>query len=76
VARRDRDDHVGFVHVNAVTLRLVQRLQQEPGLTGAAQLEALADEVPQLDRAAVRAGGAAALREFLDADIVLGTLPG
>ena len=76
VARRGRDDHVGFVHVNAVTLRLVQRLQQEPGLTGAAQLEALADEVPQLDRAAVRAGGAAALREFLDADIVLGTLPG
>jgi hypothetical protein len=76
VARRGRDDHVGFVHVNAVTLRLVQRLQQEPGLTGAAQLEALADEVPQLDRAAVRVGGAAALREFLEADIVLGTRPG
>jgi len=76
VARRDRDDQVGFMQVNAVTLRLVQRLQQEPGLTGAAQLEKLADEVPQLDRAAVRAGGAAALQEFLEAAIVLGTRPG
>jgi hypothetical protein len=75
VARRDRGDRVGVLHVNAVTLRLVERLQQEPGLTGAAQLEALADEVPQLDRAAVLDGGAAALRELRDADAVLGTRP-
>jgi len=76
VARRDRDDQVGFMHVNAVTLRLVERLQGQPDLTGAEHLEGLAGEVPQLDRGAVLAGGAAALREFLEADIVLGTRPG
>lgn len=76
IARRDRDDRVGFLHVNAVTLRLVERLQQAPGLTGAEQLEALAQEVPQLDRAAVLDGGATTLRELLDADVVLGTRPG
>lgn len=75
IARRGRDDRVGFLHVNAVTLRLLERLQQDPDLTGAAHLDALADELPQLDRAAVLAGGAAALREFLDAEVVLGTRP-
>jgi len=73
VARRDRRDQVGFMQVNAVTLRLVERLQQSAELTGAAQLEALADELPQVERAVVRAGGAAALRELLEADVVLGT---
>lgn len=76
VARRDRTDQVGFLHANAVTLRLVERLQQHPGLTGAAQLEALADELPQLERSAVLAGGAAALQELRAADVVLGTRPG
>lgn len=75
VARRDRRDQVGFIQVNAVTLRLVERLQQHAELTGAAQLEALADELPQLERATVRAGGAGALRELLEADVVLGTRP-
>jgi len=76
VARRDRRDQVGFMQVNAVTLLLVERLQQQAELTGAAQLEGLADELPQLERAAVHAGGAAALRELLEADVVLGTRPG
>ena len=76
VARRDRRDQVGFMQVNAVTLLLVERLQQQAELTGAAQLEGLADELPQLERATVRAGGAAALRELLEADVVLGTRPG
>ena len=75
IARRDRDDRVGILHVNAVTLRLVERLQQEPELTGLEQLEGLAREVPQLDHAAVIAGGAAALQELLAADVVLGTKP-
>ena len=76
VARRDRRDQVGFMQVNAVTLLLVERLQQQAELTGAAQLQGLADELPQLERAAVHAGGAAALRELLEADVVLGTRPG
>jgi hypothetical protein len=65
-----------FLSVNAVTLRLVERLQQQPELTGAAQLAALADELPQLDPAAVHSGGASALAELRAAEILLGTRPG
>lgn len=76
VARRDRADRVGFLQVNAVTLRLVERLQQAPDRTGAEHLEALADELPQLDRAAVRDGGTAALAELLGAEVILGARTG
>lgn len=73
IARRDRRDEVGVIQVNAATLRLVERLQQEPGFTGRTHLEALADELPQLERETVLSGGAAALREMLESDVVLGT---
>lgn len=75
VACRDRLDRVRFLAVNAVTLRLVERLQQQPDLTGAAQLAALAGELPQLDPAAVRSGGASALAELRAAEILLGIRP-
>ena len=75
IARRDRDGHVGFLQANAVMLRLVERLQQHPDLTGAAQLDALAGELPQLGRDAVLHGGTAALRELCAAEVVLGTRP-
>jgi len=73
MVRRDRRDQVAVIQVNAVTLRLLERLQQDPELTGRAHLEALADELPQLERATVLSGGAAALREMFEADVVLGT---
>jgi hypothetical protein len=73
IVRRDRRDQVNVIQVNAVTLRLVEQLQQDPELTGRAHLAALADELPQLERAAVLSGGADALREMLEADVVLGT---
>jgi hypothetical protein len=38
-------------------------------------LEALADELPQLEREAVLSGGEAALREMLESDVLLGTHP-
>lgn len=75
IARRDRNDEVGVIQVNAVTLRLVERLQQDPELTGRTHLEALADELPQLEREAVLSGGLEALREMLESDVVLGTRP-
>lgn len=75
IARRGRDEQVEFLQANAVMLRLVERLQQHSDLTGAAQLDALADELPQLDRATVLAGGASALHELRAADVVLGTRP-
>lgn len=73
IVRRDRHDRVGFLQANAVTLRLAQRLGEFPDLTGAGQLEALAAELPQLDPATVRNGGADALSRFLAEDVVLGT---
>jgi hypothetical protein len=73
IVHRDRRDQVNVIQVNAVTLRLVERLQQGPELSGRAHLEALADELPQLERATVLSGGEAALREMLEADVVLGT---
>jgi hypothetical protein len=76
VACRDRLERVRFLNVNAVTLRLVERLQQQPDLTGAAQLAALAGELPQLDPAAVRSAGAGALGELRAADVLLGVRPG
>jgi hypothetical protein len=75
IARRDRRDEVAVIQVNAVTLRLVERLQQDPELTGRTHLEALADELPQLEREVVLSGGEAALREMLEADVVLGVRP-
>jgi riboflavin biosynthesis pyrimidine reductase len=62
------------MHVNAVTLRLVELLRQHPGRTGRAQLEALADELPQVDRTVLVDGGATTLRELRAGDVVLGTL--
>jgi hypothetical protein len=75
IARRDRTDQVGVIQVNAVTLRLVDRLRQDPELTGRTHLEALADELPQLERETVLSGGEVALREMLAADVVLGARP-
>ncbi len=75
IARRDRRDEVGVIQVNAATLRLIERLQEDPDLTGRTHLEALADELPQLARESVLSGGAAALQEMLLADVVLGTRP-
>lgn len=75
IARRDRRDEAGVIQVNAVTLRLVERLQQDPELTGRTHLEALADELPQLEREAVLSGGEAALLEMFEADVLLGTCP-
>lgn len=75
VVYRDRSDRVGFINVNAVTLRLVERLQHEPGLTGTEQLAAMAQELPQLDARTLRAGGAQALEQLRAQGVILGTLP-
>ena len=73
IACRDRSDKVGFMHVNAVTLRLVEMLQQDPDRTGRAHLAALADELPLPGRAALMDSGDAALQQLRANDVVLGT---
>jgi hypothetical protein len=56
-----------------VTLRLVERLQHEPDLTGSQQLDAMARELPQLDAGVLRAGGAQALAQLRAQQVILGT---
>lgn len=73
VACRDRSDKVRFMQANAVTLRLVELLRQYPDRSGRAHLDALAEELPQLDRATLLTGGAATLRDLRENDVVLGT---
>lgn len=73
VAWRDHDDSVRFLAVNVVTLRLVERLQQHPELTGHAQLTGLAEELPQLDPSSVLEGGRDALEQLRAQGILLGT---
>lgn len=73
VACRDRSDQVRFMGANAVTVRLVELMRQHPDRTGHGHLAALADELPRVDPAALRAGGADTLRELRANDAVLGT---
>lgn len=73
IACRDRSDKVRFMQANAVTLRLVELLRQYPDRTGCAQLDALAGELPQIERATLVAGGATILRDLRANDVVLGT---
>jgi hypothetical protein len=73
VVYRDRADEVGFMEINAVTMRLLERLQECPDLTGSQQLNAIADELPQIERAQLIAGGEQALQQFRLKDVLLGT---
>jgi len=73
IAWRDRDDGVRFLAVNVVTLRLVEKLQQHPDLTGHAQLAAIAGELPQLDPSSVLEGGRETLEQLRTQGILLGT---
>jgi hypothetical protein len=75
IVYRDRGDRVGFINVNAVTLRLVERLRNEPDLTGSQQLAAMAQELPQIDAATLRVGGAQALAQLRAQGVILGTRP-
>ncbi len=73
VVYRGTDDSVSFMQINAVTMRLVERLRQHPGLSGRQQLEALADELPQIEREQVLTGGQEALLNLRSHEVLLGT---
>ncbi len=70
IVHRRRDDTVGFMEVNAVTLKLVELL--ESGLETRAALARLADELPQVRSKVVYEQGLATLGRLRDAEIVLG----
>lgn len=76
LVRRDATGTVAFVELSALTFRLLQRIGDEPGMTGLEQLRALAVEASAADADAFVAEGARML-EALRADGTLlgGALP-
>lgn len=71
VVNRRRDDSVGFLEANALTLRLLELL--ETSASGALALAALSEELPRLDERIVYEKGVETLARLRKAEIVLGT---
>jgi uncharacterized protein len=73
VVYRDRSDIVGFLEINAVTARLLQLLEQQPGRSGREQLQAVAAELGHPRPEVVIEGGREMLEGLRRRDIILGT---
>lgn len=73
LVRRGPDGDVRFSQLSPLAFRLLQRLDESPGLTGRAQLEALALEAGHADVAAFVEQGRALLEQMRGAGVVLGT---
>ena len=73
---RNRSDDIKFMQLNDVTRLLLQQLQDSPQLTGAQQLERVADAIGHPDPSKVISAGATVLKDLYRRDIVLGTRPG
>lgn len=70
---RDRNDEVGFMHVNPVTARLFQLLDNgENELTGQQALEQVAQELGHKQPEVIIQGGLDTLRQLRKRDIILG----
>jgi hypothetical protein len=70
---RDREYKVGFMELNAVSARLVQRLLEDPEASGAKLLAGIAAELNHPNPQAVIDGGLITLQHMRGRDIVLGT---
>ncbi len=73
LVQRDAGFKVRFNELSPLSFRLLQRLSDEPGLTGRQQLLALAEEALAPDPEAFVALGHDMLRQFLASGVVLGT---
>ena len=73
VVYRDRQGQVGFMEVNAVTQRLLQLLQENPGITGLEALTLIATELCHPQPEQVIAAGRQLLTDLRGRDILLGT---
>jgi uncharacterized protein len=71
--RRETDGTVSFHALTALSFRLLQRLDAEPGLSGRAQLQALAAEAGAADNDAFLRDGAAMLAQMRAEGTILGT---
>ena len=74
IACRRRDDSVHVVSSNALTHRLVKRL--EPGVSGEDALAALSDEFSGIDPGRLRREGTEALERLRQAEVLLGVRAG
>lgn len=75
LVQRDATLKVRFREINAVTFRLLQRLEEHPALDGRAQVLALAAEAQAGDPDAFLAQGAAMLQQLHANGVLLGTRP-
>ncbi|MCC5869784.1 MAG: putative DNA-binding domain-containing protein [Gammaproteobacteria bacterium] len=73
VVYRNRADRIGFLEINAVTARLLERLEPPGAGRGRDVLTAIAGELGMADPAATITGGAQILAQLREHDIVLGT---
>ncbi len=73
VVYRNRNDEVGFLEVNPVTLRLLNLLQEGWRSSGRELMLQLADEMQHPNPEVVVAGGAQILQDLFERDIILGT---
>lgn len=71
---RDRDDRVGFLEANPLTLRLIERLREHADQTGRALLHGLAADAG-MDANRLVEPGLALLQQLRTRDIVLGIRP-
>ena len=75
LVRRGADQRVHFHSLSPLTFRLLQRLSEQPGQTGRAQLEALAAEAQAPDVEAFVADGHRMLDQLRRDGVLLGTHP-
>ena len=75
VVYRNRADEVKFLEANAVTVRLLQLLQQEAGLTGRAALQRVAEELQHPNPVALEQDGKQLLDNLLSQEIIAQVLP-
>lgn len=70
---RDRDDNVKFLRLNAVTRSLLQLMQAEADLSGAALLHSVARSIAHPDPQRVLEAGAGVLADLRARGVLLGT---
>lgn len=70
IVYRDAEDNVRFMQTTALTFRLLQLMQQQPG-SGQGCLQALADETSQIDAASLLEFGRQTLQELATKGIII-----
>lgn len=73
VVYRNRQEDVAFMEINAVTQRLLQLLQENPGWTGLDTVKKIAEELNHPQPKAVIEAGRQLLNDLRASNIVLGT---